>query len=137
MGLTARWDRVAAALITQLQHFGVQGLLQLRANGSLDGTDDPWSRAAPGHTEAAGHGEQAYDQLPTQHRLRQRQRREQWGSGPRSWYQRLKHPSPRLRPTSTLGARLDASEMRGTAPFLCVTLGDCGLRLEQLKGGDD
>lgn len=70
MRLTAWWDRVAAALVTQLQHLGVQGLLQLRANGGLNRTDGPRSRAAPGQTDAAGHGEQASDQLPTQHRLR-------------------------------------------------------------------
>lgn len=28
----------------------------------------------------------------------------------RSWYQRLNHPCPRLRPTSTLGARLDTRQ---------------------------
>lgn len=43
----AAWrDRVAATLIAQLQHLGVQGLLQLCADGSLGGTDVPQSRAA-------------------------------------------------------------------------------------------
>lgn len=69
MRLAAWWDRVASTLVTQLQHLGVQSLLQLHANGGLNRTAGPRSRAAPGQTDAAGHGEQAPDQLSTRHRL--------------------------------------------------------------------
>lgn len=56
MGLTARWDRVAAASLRSSSTSGFRAWFQLRANGSLDRADDPGSRAAPGHRCGWPHG---------------------------------------------------------------------------------